>query len=211
MSTAGITGPVQLRPILNLTNAERRAAAQWTGSIVIQSSVRSAVRPNELKEWCHDRWQQVVDALRQEHRIIQIGGDLDPLLDGVEDRRGHAHGLREVAAMLSHARLFVGLESGVMHLARAADCPAVVILGGRVQPNQASYAGFTNLVRSPTCSPCWRYTGCELDRQCMRDIHPAEVIAAVRASLAHRRAPLPAMVVDLTPAEQARIVACLKP
>lgn len=209
MATAGITGSFTLRPVLNLTASERAAGGDAAGCIIIQPSVRSAVRPNELKEWWPDRWQRVVDALRPSHRIIQVGGDGDPLLEGVEDRRGHAFSLRENAALLSHARLFVGLESGFMHLARAVDCPAVILFGGRVHPDQAGYAGFTPLTRTPACSPCWRYNGCELDRQCMRDITPAEVIAAVRDSLSRPRPTLPDMTVDLNPAEQQRIIAAL--
>lgn len=205
MATAGVTGAVHLRPVLYLTNAERQAAMKWSDCVVIQSSVRSAVRPNELKEWWPDRWQSVVDALRADHRIIQVGGEHDPRLQGAEDLRGHGLNLRGAAAILSQARLFVGLESGFMHLARAVDCPAVILFGGRVHPTQAGYAGFTNLTRTPACSPCWRYTGCELDRQCMREISADEVIASVRSALVQPRGPLPTMTVDLNPAEAQRI------
>lgn len=206
MATAGLTGTVRLQPELHLTAAERTAAAKWAGSIVIQPTARAAVRPNDLKEWWPDRWQAVVDSLRPRHRLIQIGGGTDPLLDGVEDQRGHALSLRAVAAMLSQARLFVGLESGMMHLARAVGCPGVILFGGRVSPRQAGYDGFINLARTPACSPCWRYTGCELDRQCMRDINPPEVVEAITMALAQPRGPLPDMILNLTPAEQARIV-----
>ncbi|HTH49785.1 MAG TPA: glycosyltransferase family 9 protein [Candidatus Limnocylindria bacterium] len=209
MATSGNIGPIRLRPVLKLTGQERQAAVQWTDTIVVQPSVRSAIRPNDLKEWWHDRWQHVVDALSPTHRIVQIGGENDPLLRGVLDRRGHGVGLREVAAMLSHARLFLGLESGMMHLARAVDCPGVILFGGRVHPDQAGYAGFTNLVRSPVCSPCWRYTGCELDRQCMRDISPADVLNAVQEALTTPRGPLPEVVAVISPTEQQRIVAAL--
>lgn len=210
MATAGITGPVHLQPVLNLTETEKAAAASWAGCIVIQPTVRGAVRPNELKEWWPDRWQAVVHALRGRHRFVQVGGDHDPLLEGVEDRRGHALSLREVGAMLHHARLFVGLESGMMHLSRAVGCPGVILFGGRVAPHQAGYDGFTNLTRTPHCAPCWRYIGCELDRQCMRDITPPEVAAAIEVSLAAPRGPLPEMTLDLIPAEQARIAAALQ-
>jgi len=211
MATAGITGPVTLKPVLHLSAAEKAAAAAWAGVIVIQPTVRSALRPNDLKEWWPDRWQAVVDALRPAHRIVQVGGENDPLLAGAEDRRGHAVSLREVAALLGHARLFLGLESGFMHLARAVDCPGVIVLGGRVSPAQAGYAGFVNLTRTPACSPCWRYNGCELDRQCLRDISADEVIASVKQVLAAPRAVLPEQRLEITPAEQQRIVDALLP
>lgn len=210
MATAGITGPVKLKPILTLTPAEQRAAAGWAGVIVIQPTVRSAVRPNELKEWWPERWQAVVDGLRTSHRLVQIGGAADALLDGVEDCRGHSHGLREIAAMLDQARLFVGLESGFMHLARAVDCPAVILFGGRAHPVDAGYAGNSNLFRSPACAPCWRYNGCEIDRQCMRDITPADVREALDLMLQRPRSPLPVTEVVITPEEQQRIAAALK-
>ncbi len=209
MATAGITGPIRLQPEIRLTAAEKSVGAPWAGAIVIQPSVRAAVRPNDLKEWWPDRWQAVVDALRPRHRVVQVGGPADPLLAGVEDQRAPAATLREVAAMLGHARLFLGLESGLMHLARAVDCPSVILFGGRVHPSQAGYDGFINLARTPACSPCWRYNGCELDRQCMRDIAPEDVLAAIREMLARPRSPLPEMTAEITPVERDRILSAL--
>jgi ADP-heptose:LPS heptosyltransferase len=208
MATAGITGPITLHPSLNLTAAEKTAAAEWAGVIVLQPTVRSAARPTELKEWWPERWQLVVDALRSRHRIVQVGGAADPLLNGVEDQRGKRN-LRQLAAMLFQARLFVGLESGLMHLARAVDCPAVIVYGGRTHPHQTGYAAFTNLFTSPMCAPCWRYNGCEFDRICMSALTPETVLAALQRVLSVPRFLAPPTIVELTASEQQRIAAAL--
>ena len=96
-----------------------------------------------------------------------------------------------------------------MHLARGAGCPGVIVFGGRLSPDQAGYEGFLNISRNPTCSPCWRYTGCEFDHQCMHDITPAEVITVTKNWLAATKPPLPNMVINLTNDEQQRIAKSL--
>jgi len=79
---------------------------------------------------------------------------------------------------------------GLMHLARAADCPAVIVYGGREPVRLAGYSANINLVNQPPCSPCYLTTPCPYDLPCMKAVTPAEVLAAVEHQLA-RAKPLP--------------------
>ena len=202
LATAGLTGEVTLRAQVSLTPDEIAAARPWRGHIVFQAAVRSAGRPNTLKEYPAALWQEVLDGLGGRHPIVQLGGAADPLLRGVTDMRGRTT-LREAAAMLHGARLFLGLESGLMHLARAVDCPAVIVFGGRVAPAQAGYSAFANISRSPPCAPCWKYEGCEYQRRCLTEIPPSEVVARVEAALRAPREPLPEESASISPEEAA--------
>lgn len=86
-----------------------------------------------------------------------------------------------------------------MHLARAADCPAVIVYGGREVPWQSGYAANLNLVRTPPCAPCWWVERCDHQHSCMSDIQTGEVLSGIEAMLARGRSPLPVETVHLEP------------
>ncbi|MBI5771138.1 MAG: glycosyltransferase family 9 protein [Verrucomicrobia bacterium] len=185
----GITGDVALRPWLHLTAAEKAAAAPFAGCIAIQSSRQSASLALGNKEWLPGRFQAVVDALAPRHRIVQLGLPTDPLLRGAEDLRGKKS-LRESGAILAGAAAFVGLVGFLMHLARAVDCPAVIVYGGREHPDQSGYVCNENLFTPLPCSPCWRWNSCDFEHRCMSAIQPDHVTAALARLLTRPRAPL---------------------
>ena len=93
----------------------------------------SARHPAQNKQWYPERFQAVVDALQKEAEFIQLGSDEDPPLANVTDLRG-ATTIRQSAAILYQARLHLGHEGFLMHLARAVECPSVIVFGGRVAP-----------------------------------------------------------------------------
>lgn len=197
---AGVSGAVPLVPRLELTPGERDRGAAWADAVCIQSTSAQARYPILTKEWGAERFAIVSAGLAaQGVRVIQVGSQSDPVLPGAEDRRGRT-ALRELGAGLSQARLFVGLVGGLMHLARAVDCPAVIVYGGRERPEQSGYACNTNLVRQPECSPCWGWTRCDHSYRCMREIAPEDVLASVMARLHAPRGPLTVERADIAPA-----------
>lgn len=189
--SAGITGPVTLRPYLHLSDEERARGRVATRQIALHSSGMSAQSAMRNKEWFPDRLQQVVDALRGEFTFVQLGSPSDPPLDGAVDLRGKTS-LRESAAVLASSVLFLGQVGFLMHLTRAVDRPAVVIYGGREMPWETGYSCNTNLYTELPCAPCWRWNTCHnpVERLCMRVITAEDVIAAVRERAARADEPL---------------------
>jgi len=187
---AGLSGRVALRPYLTLTEAERRAGHRVERQIAIHSSGLGAAIPYPTKEWGAAQFAEVVALLRAEHNFVQLGAPNDPALPGVLDLRGRTT-LREAAAVLAGSQGFVGLEGFLTHLARAVDCPSVVVLGGRARPDIFGYAANINLHAPVDCSPCGLRTGCPHDLKCMTVITPAVVAGAVRELLRRPRSPLP--------------------
>jgi ADP-heptose:LPS heptosyltransferase len=186
----GLEGTVDLRPILNLAAEELDAAASAEGKVCIQSSGLAALFPMRNKQWPAERYQEVVAALRGECEFIQIGAESDPLLEGVRDLRGKT-GKRETAALLARSQLFIGNVGFAMHLARAVECPSVILYGGREAPWQSGYTGNVNLYSPEPCAPCWRINECDFDRICMTRLTAPQVVEAVRALLSRSRGPLP--------------------
>ena len=194
-----ITGPVTIRPYLALSDEERSLATWASGHIVIQSSGLAARHPMLNKQWHADRFQGVVDALAGELSIIQLGSSEDPPLQHVNDLRGTTS-IRETAAILSHARLYVGTVGFLMHLARAVECPSVIVFGGREAPCQSGYICNSNLYSAVPCAPCWRANTCEFDRRSrMSDISVDDVVSAIRQMLQRSRNPLAVETVDISP------------
>lgn len=181
--SAGLRDHTELKPLLRLTPQERAAGHERAaGCLVVQSSNRAAIVRSRNKEWPTAHWQAVVDSLSPAHRILQIGAATDPLLAGTVDLRGSLT-LREVAGVLSAAKLYLGGEGFLMHLARAVDCRAVIVLGGRTSPRQTCYAENENLFTDVPCAPCWQLNTCQHDRACLRAITPDAVLAATANQL----------------------------
>ena len=194
---AGLRGPVTLRPYLYLTPEEKAQGARCPRQIAIHSTCLTAALPYPTKEWGVARLAAAADDLRRDFNLVQLGGAADPALPAALDLRGRTS-LREAAAILAASEAFVGLEGFLTHLARAVDCPAVVVLGGRARPETFGYSCNVNLGSHVECSPCGLRDGCPHDLKCLTEILPATVAAAVR-ELAARRPPRP------LPAETARL------
>ncbi|MBI5692650.1 MAG: hypothetical protein HZC55_21430 [Verrucomicrobia bacterium] len=180
---AGLQGEVSLRPYLHLTEGETAAGRRFAGQIAVHSTGLGAAIPYPAKEWGPERFAAVCRHLAPEFKLVQLGSRADPALPVDADLRGQTT-LREAAAVLAVSAVFIGLEGFLTHLARAVDCPAVVVMGGRAQAGIFSYSANRNLLNEPDCSPCGRRTGCPHAMQCMTSITPDEVVAAAREVLA---------------------------
>jgi ADP-heptose:LPS heptosyltransferase len=191
-----LTGKVELRPYIYLTEREKAAGRFTTNQIAVQSSILSASMPIRNKEWIPERFAAVVEALSPEYSFVQIGSKHDPALPGVIDMRGKTS-VRQTAAILSQSMCFVGLVGFLMHLARAVDCRAVIVYGGREAPWQSGYSCNENVFTDMACSPCWLWSKCDHGRRCMTAIEPRQVVDAVERQLAAVGEPLVVDVDDL--------------
>lgn len=104
----------------------------------------------------------------QDIEIVDLAGKLD---------------LRGLYALLARASLFVGIDSGVMHMASAADIPVVALFG----PTDPDYVGPRNdqsivVQEKMQCVPCYLNRSCtEID--CMRQLKAEKVMDACRKLL----------------------------
>ena len=175
----GIRLPADWRPVLYWPEA---TAARREDYVVVQNSCRGALYAAETKEWPQSHWTELVSGLTRTHRVVHLGTPADPHLPGVEDLRGKTT-LRDAVGMLAKARLFVGLESGTMHLAAAAGTPSVIILGGRTLPGQTTYPHHRLVAHDPGCAGCWLNQGCPNGRACLTEIPVSRVLTEVAESL----------------------------
>jgi hypothetical protein len=197
MEVAGVKGEVDVRPYLYLTPEELAAGKVTDRQIVIQSTGASARFAIPNKEWYPQRFQVVVDQLKDRFNFVQLGMPGDDPLSGAMDLRGKTT-IRETAAIVARSLVTVSLEGFLMHLARAVDSRAVVVFGGRSLPRQVGYGGFDNIYTQMECSPCWRGVSCPYDRECMNRITVDQVSQAILRQAELNGTSIPLDVVKLS-------------
>ena len=87
--------------------------------------------------------------------------------------------IAELPALLSRCHLFLGNDSGAMHVAAAVGLPVVAVFGPTDPDGTAPVAPRLTIVRQkPYCSPCF-LRRCPTDHRCMTAVQPSAVEAAM--------------------------------
>lgn len=173
-----LTGWIPLKPEITFSSEELSFFKKPTPEyILVQSQASHSNLPHTTKDWNLQSMQKVVDFLGSSFEIIQIGSQKDSRLAGVTDYCGKTT-IREAGLLLKKSRMFLGLEGALMHMARAVDCPSVIVWGGRLKPEQIGYPCFENITIELDCSPCWIPNACPHNLKCMRGIKSDQVLTS---------------------------------
>lgn len=107
------------------------------------------------KEWGIYKFQTLVNLIKEktDFNVVQIGAKSDNLLENVVDKRGFQ--IRETASIIKNSICFIGLEGGLMHLAKAVDKDSIIIYGGFINPEISIYENNINVINLVECSPCF--------------------------------------------------------
>ncbi len=190
---------------LKLTAAERFAADQVLlpacGRPLLAVSVGTKV---QAKDWGGENWKALLTALGKLYPTYALALLGAPEESEVSDfvaggwRESAEQGSpvinlcgrltpRESAACLALSHLFLGHDSGPMHLAAAVQTPCVAIFAARNLPRVWYPFGPHHRViyHAVACAGC-QLEVCEVERKrCLTSIRVAEVLAAVRQVLDH--------------------------
>jgi heptosyltransferase-3 len=136
-------------PDLGLTTAERADAARLLEKIGIRQPfiAVSVGTKSLLKDWGADHWRDLLLELGRDlkdHSLVLLGSadESERSADLAKTWRGSEANLcgqtspRMSAAILEQACLFIGHDSGPMHLAAAASAPTVAIFSAQSRPGQ---------------------------------------------------------------------------
>ncbi len=156
------------------------------------SALRIALAPGaaygSAKCWPVERYAQLADRL-----IAEFGADV--ILFGAPSEREVAERIAaamrrnavmlagkteidELPALFATCQLFIGNDSGAMHVAAAAGLPVVAIFGPTDPVGTAPVTPRWTLVREPVvCSPCF-LRHCPIDHRCMMRVSVDTVFAA---------------------------------
>ena len=180
------------------TGSGRDTFRKISGKYVVISPGTSARR--RIKTWEEEKFGDLIVRLKERHGLspVLVGGEdsrevSETIIDIVREKdegRKMNHiqnlagktNLKELCYLLKEASLFVGIDSGVMHLASSFDIPVVGIFG----PTDPFYVGPQNrrsrVVRENLeCSPCY-LKGCD-ERPCMNNLDVHKVLEACEEML----------------------------
>ena len=151
----------------------------------------------ESKNWFLERYVELAKRLQKElnYDIIFTGspGDREEIQEALKDNPAGIYNLagktnlRELAELYRRAVLYIGGDTGPMHLAVAVGLPVVAIMGP-TDPGKFGPYGSNNIVirdDSLSCLNCWQ-RNCKRDKLCMKNITVEKVFQATRNYLLKR-------------------------
>jgi heptosyltransferase-1 len=138
------------------------------------------------KHWCESRWVDLIPRLQTSFGmpVIMLGGpdDREParriadrVNQGLLDQVGVTT-LRQAAALIKHARLLIGVDTGLTHMGIAFDRPTIALFGSTCPYLDTTHDNALVLYHKLDCSPCKRNPTCEGRFDCMRAITVDEVL-----------------------------------
>ncbi len=177
--------------------AETRLAEEGSPSGSIRIAMAPGAAFGAAKCWPPERFAELANRLHGEY-----GADV--ILFGSAAERGMAQRIsagmkrapldltgktriEELPALLAACRLFVGNDSGPMHVAAAAGLPVVAIFGPTDPEGTAPVTPRCTVVRrSVFCSPCF-LRECPIDHRCMTRIEVEAVFQAAKKQVTDGR------------------------
>ena len=182
---------------LRLTEAERRKA----GEVLLPCGDCPIIACGpgtkmQAKDWGTENWRELFARLGAEfpgRALVLVGAreDAEVSAYAAADWRGVKVNLcglltpRETAAVLRRAAIFLGPDSGPMHLAACAGVPCVVAFSGRDLPGRWFPNGNQHRViyHHTSCQGCKLETCIAEQRRCLTAISVAEMAEAAAAVL----------------------------
>ena len=113
------------------------------------------------KTYPFEKWQSVVDEISKHIKIVQIGQNTDKILNNCVDLTNKTS-FREAAAIINLAKLHVGSEGGLMHVANAVSTRSVIVVTGFLHPDMTCYPDNRNIWIGKSHGPCGMKTLCDL-------------------------------------------------
>ncbi len=178
-------------PVLPVSRADSEAmdralAGRLTGGpmvVVHPGTSKSAA----FKRWDPGRYARVADRLVAERNadvVLSYGPQEKELAEqvlGLMRRRGllapPTENLQQLTRLLSRADLFIGSDTGPMHIASALQVPVVALFGPKDPVQTGPYCGRSIVVTAPVdCRPCTKRRCSHV--RCMRNITPTRVAQA---------------------------------
>jgi len=185
--------------VLKVPEERRSAAAEklrnaGSSGERMRVAIAAGAAYGSAKCWAPERFAAVASRLQKERNadVLLFGaagevGVCGAIAAAMErkpiDLSGHTS-VRELPALFSQCQLFLGNDSGAMHIAAAVGLPVVAIFGPTDPFGTAPVTPRVSVVQEkPYCSPCF-LRHCPTDHRCMRDVTPAMANAAIEARLA---------------------------
>jgi len=187
---------------LRLSDVEREAAASAIGedALRLRPIAVSVGTKVQAKDWGRDNWRALLARVAEQspgRALLLVGAgeeaDASEFAAGGWRERGGGPVVnlcgrlspRESAAALARAEIFLGHDSGPMHLAAAVGTPCVAVFAARNLPRQWFPVGRQHRVvyHRVECAGCGLETCIEQGKKCLVSIGVEEVFGVVSSKL----------------------------
>src|SRR6059058_3047913 len=205
LALIGWTGvPVTDRPPTKLTVTGKAAASisrKLSDNGVDENESIALIHPAAAfatKQWATENFARVVEAVsaRGFTPVAVVAPNEKPVLQSLKNYSSSRVvgfdnlSLPEITALAARAKLFVGNDSGIAHIAAAVGAPCVVVFGSS---NTAHWRPWTTkpneIVREEmSCQPCHGYFCAEFEKpECILRVPVDRVVAAIDRVLTENR------------------------
>jgi heptosyltransferase-1 len=144
---------------------------------------------NEFRNWGVDNWVQLSELFGQlpEVKIVLIGASEDNKAEEEILKKSKARlfslvgklNLRELRELICRSSLFVGPDSGPMHIAASTSTPIIALFGPNLPAYFSPWQAKAFLIeKNFDCRPCKQRRCIYKDFRCLRSITPEEVFQA---------------------------------
>lgn len=182
----------RMRACLREREGASRTGANRTGRLRVVLAPGATY--GSAKCWLPERYAELADRLVEAYdaAVLLCGAPAEARLGQAIAARMRAPAisligqttLEEFLALLPCADLFIGNDSGAMHLAAGVGLPQVLIFGPTDELGTGPLNPRARLVKQPvSCSPCF-LRQCPIDHRCMTRVSVEAVWQAVEAALA---------------------------
>jgi lipopolysaccharide heptosyltransferase I len=184
--------PEWVLPSYEPEKAAMRPFLEKSGLVADDGSVRPYVIVNPGATWFTKRWPPenfgaVAKALIETHKLAVVvpwNGDEElKAAQTIVDIAGKTAflapptNLRDLAALLSQAVLFVGNDTGPLHLAVALNVQCMAIFGATDPLRNGPYGSLHRMQTGGVdCHPCWKRTCARKDRACLTQVSVEAVL-----------------------------------
>lgn len=179
-------------PMLAALTGRDDAVPQWQAE-ALPTGDYLAVAPfttRPQKHWPMAHWIALLRALTEAgHSVRLLGGPADaaaaaeivtavgsPRLENLAGRTRFTEAVQQIAA----AKALIGVDTGLTHLGFALGRPTVAIFGSTRPYAAARAPDSAVLFTALPCAPCGRHPSCGGRFDCLQQLTPAQVLAALR-------------------------------
>jgi len=180
---------------LNVPEEKRRSAGEFLSKCgaregVLRIAIGAGASYGSAKCWPPQRFAEMANRLQSQidANVILFGTAAEASVSHAISAEMHRPpidltgktAIADLPALFSQCHLFIGNDSGAMHVAAAVGLPIVAVFGPTDPDGTAPVTPRCSIVRQkPYCSPCF-LRRCPIDHRCMTEITAEMVEAAAR-------------------------------
>jgi ADP-heptose:LPS heptosyltransferase len=149
---------------------------------------------NKFREWGVRRWVEFLSILLRKHdiKIVMIGtSEEEDIADQILDELPSSVfslvsklTLKDLRELIAKSCLYVGPDSGPMHIAASTSTPIVALFGPNLSAYNAPWQAESVIIEKELdCRPCDQRSCIKGDFRCMQTITPEEVYTACASFL----------------------------